>query len=144
MSAAKHTPGPWSWGRTTVNTGTGAHEGDLQLVTDHRPIHCNDPVVFTVREDWTRHLLTHPEGQANARLIAAAPEMRELLQAIADADPDQVDIPGDWQTDARVLLARIDGTTTDDQCDATLSGMRCTLPKGHGRYHKHNAAGWEE
>ena len=21
--------------------------------------------------------------------------------------------------------------------------MRCTLPSGHGRYHKHDAAGWE-
>ena len=29
------------------------------------------------------------------------------------------------------------------QCSSTLSGMRCELLEGHGRYHKHGTAGWE-
>jgi hypothetical protein len=80
-----HTPGPWRWARTTINTGTGAYAGDLQLVTEHRPVACNDPVVLTVRDDWTRHLLTHPEGQANIQLIAEAPVMRAELESLRQA-----------------------------------------------------------
>lgn len=112
----RHTPGPWRWGRTTRNTGTGAMEGDLQLVTDHRPIPLNDPVVFTVREDWTRHLLRHPEGQANARLIAKAPELLAIVRAVVevlDADGIQYgdsDVEAlDALREARALLAEIDG-----------------------------------
>ncbi len=29
------------------------------------------------------------------------------------------------------------------QCSSALSGMRCELLEGHGRYHKHGTAGWE-
>jgi hypothetical protein len=30
------------------------------------------------------------------------------------------------------------------RCPSTLGAMRCQLATGHGRYHKHNAAGWED
>jgi hypothetical protein len=42
----------------------------------------NDPVIFAIREDWKRYLLTAPEGQANTRLIAAAPELLESGRAV--------------------------------------------------------------
>lgn len=80
-----HTPGPWRVGRLTVNTGTGAHEGDLQIVTDMPNPPLNDRVVLTVREDWTRHLTRHPQGQANLRLITAAPELLAGCKAALSA-----------------------------------------------------------
>lgn len=62
---SKHTPAPWelSLGRTIV--GIRASNGSLDVIAD-----CNDTV---------------PQGEeriANARLIAAAPELLEALQAI--------------------------------------------------------------
>jgi len=30
-----------------------------------------------------------------------------------------------------------------ERCQSTLSGMQCELVAGHGKYHKHDAAGWE-
>lgn len=30
------------------------------------------------------------------------------------------------------------------RCPSSLSGMQCELAAGHGRYHKHQAAGWED
>lgn len=80
--AAAHTPGPWGWGYTTHNTGTGAMEGDLQLVTRMPNPKLNDPVILTVREDWKGFLTRAPEGIANATLIALAPEMFSFLELV--------------------------------------------------------------
>ena len=52
-----------------------------------------------------------PEGQANARLIAAAPEMYELLMNF-DVDPaEQIA----WLISRHNLLARIDGKDASDE-----------------------------
>ena len=47
------------------------------------------------------------QGPANARLIAAAPEMAKLLASIATASDYGTFCP--WEDDARALLARIRG-----------------------------------
>jgi hypothetical protein len=63
-------------------------------------------VVATV---WNHH--HHHECIANARLIAAAPEMLELLRAVCDAY-DREELRGldmDQINAARALLARIEG-----------------------------------
>lgn len=66
QTETRFTPGPWRWSRL--------ESGDLQLVTEHRPVPLNDPVIFAVREDW-RGI----GGTPNAHLIAAAPEMDDAL-----------------------------------------------------------------
>ena len=49
-----------------------------------------------------------PEGQANARLIAAAPEMYKILCNIRD-QLSEVDLDTDTEDDIHVILAYIDG-----------------------------------
>jgi hypothetical protein len=59
----KHTPGPWEW----CETKTGLYGPDY-------------PIIDTDR-DWGMFL--HPTNlEANARLIAAAPELLEALEAL--------------------------------------------------------------
>lgn len=63
----KHTPGPWRISTALGNDGGGSYRHEI------------DPCGVTIYQ----HLLgrTVPEIQANARLIAAAPEMLEALKA---------------------------------------------------------------
>ena len=66
----KHTPGPWQVGST--------------IALRHRVIDGNANEVATMKGEFEL------EKQANARLIAAAPEMYELLHAIwAKTDPSK-------------------------------------------------------
>ena len=67
---AKHTPGPWE---------TDKMEGDFF-----------PRVILPPREDWCKSSITINEGrgdmeecQANARLIAAAPDLLEALRELA-------------------------------------------------------------
>lgn len=84
--ATKHTPGPWRYNRDesglngyTVNALMPGHEDEYETLAE-----------IAVSEDMT---LTQEEAEgmadANARLIAAAPELLEALewQDMADADP---------------------------------------------------------
>lgn len=64
---SKHTPGPWETDRNNVHTG--------QIATIH---HClNNDWVEVWSPNWPAD---EAEQEANARLIAAAPEMLEALQ----------------------------------------------------------------
>ena len=63
MSTNKHTPGPW---KTTKESTRN------QFVTDTKIRSADDSVVCVL----------HCNGEANARLIAAAPEMLEALEYI--------------------------------------------------------------
>ena len=66
MSANKHTPGPWETDRNNVHTG--------QIATIH---HClNNDWVEVWSPNWP---MDEAEQEANARLIAAAPELLEAL-----------------------------------------------------------------
>lgn len=69
MSETKHTPGPW-------------HVGD------HRGIIVYDVNGIAIADAKTFHG-KHGEGaaEANARLIAAAPELLEALIALVEFDP---------------------------------------------------------
>jgi hypothetical protein len=72
MSQAKHTPGPWLTDRNNVHTG--------QIATIH---HClNNDWVEVWTDKWAETGLGEAEQEANARLIAAAPELLEALQAL--------------------------------------------------------------
>lgn len=92
MNDEKHSPGPWS--------------------ADDRHI-CDARRNVVARAHWD---INEADGsaarwEADARLIAAAPEMlallRELADAIGQADRGEPDV----EDRARALLARIDGAT---------------------------------
>lgn len=65
---AQHTPGPWTWnGATTI---TAADE-----------LHC---IAGVLHEDW-QQLFDVQTREANARLIAASPELLDACKALRAA-----------------------------------------------------------
>ena len=90
--SAKHTPGPWLTDRGNVHTG--------QIATIH---HClNNDWVEIWTDKWAETGLGEGEQEANARLIAAAPELLDALtEIVAAADGD-----GWKQLDATFAAAR--------------------------------------
>jgi len=64
----KHTPGPWIWG---PDYGGLYGAGPDNAVLSYQP--------------YEGMWLAHPEAEANARLIAAAPEMLDMLETLAAA-----------------------------------------------------------
>ena len=82
----KHTPGPWA----IDGEGTNAmvRGADLTIVA-------------------VRHRLTGPTHEANARLIAAAPELLEALESILS---DACDNGAYWDK-ARAAIAKARGET---------------------------------
>ena len=96
---SEHTPGPWVVDGEGITIGTVCtHEsGVCQEITV--------PSVSVFKE------ISSPEAVANARLIAAAPEMLEVLDLIVRIIEDGVQPlqNGRIVGDIRVLLARING-----------------------------------
>lgn len=70
MDEMKHTPGPW----TASGNGVHVYKNKVGLCVAVS----YDPHDMTSRSN-------PPVAQANARLIAAAPEMLEILQAVQEA-----------------------------------------------------------
>lgn len=78
----KHTPEPWVWDPRYDQDGRLIA---LLLVTKHRPVPCNDPVIFAVREDWMNHLDKHTTGKADAeRIVACVNACTDLPNDIAE------------------------------------------------------------
>lgn len=78
MSAA-HTPGPW------VLTEGDRFESSC-VITTHSRLDESLTSIAEIATDWVGRL--GPEQQANARLIAAAPDLLEALQLfVAHHDP---------------------------------------------------------
>ena len=94
---SKTTLGPWK---------VGVQNGELVILADNEVIARIEPTRDNEIKD------------ANARLIAAAPEMYDVLQDLIaaleryDNDPYQEELP-DWR-DAEKLLARIDEEEQED------------------------------
>ena len=89
MNATRHTatatPGPWTVAgschiRQTVD-GKWYHEAHIACADETMPciaqVHCRE-----YRDTERQALRADPEAAANARLIAAAPEMAEALRAM--------------------------------------------------------------
>jgi hypothetical protein len=87
---AKHTPGPWA---CTTHHGKPAVNAPDSMGMIVAVVGFADPTV-------------QAESEANARLIAKAPEMRQLVE-------QAIDLPESggaaWLNRARALLAAIDG-----------------------------------
>ncbi|HDS1569315.1 hypothetical protein [Stenotrophomonas maltophilia] len=98
--SSKHTPGPWETDRNNVHTG--------QIATIH---HClNNDWVEVWSPNWPAD---EAEQEANARLIAAAPELlyvAELVDDVSDRidhDPDSAF--GQLVAAARAAIAKATG-----------------------------------
>lgn len=105
MADSNHTPGPWFVGRRGYNTA-GIEVG---------PRYPNGPGIWSIAyvEDADNDDLPADEQDANARLIAAAPEMLAIVEAVAGADSFdtigsiKIDVPGQdraWLKRAAVAL----------------------------------------
>lgn len=96
----KHTPGPWK-------AGTTAHSGATLITQISAGTSTAGEFCSVLPNDCGPKDAAHERRHvANARLIAAAPEMADLLQRVAGLFRD-TDAP--LGVDARALLARIRG-----------------------------------
>lgn len=87
----KHTPGPWKWDEPSNWRGTAARV-------------CNDnydPIAQVQIGGWPRS-----KALANTRLIAAAPEMYEVLKLIAESEHKY---PAALWDKIKAALAKADG-----------------------------------
>jgi hypothetical protein len=104
---SKHTPGPWTYNLTT---------GVVRSLAEDFP-NCRQPVICDLRH-WSHEDTTHIHP-ANARLIAAAPELLEALKEIAADYADRFDLddpstnPGIKYTikQARAAIAKATGAS---------------------------------
>lgn len=77
---ATHTPGPWSIHGDNQTMIAGPIEGEMMLANACRA-HVAEALYDHVVIEWSRTLEV---AQANARLIAAAPELLAALQTLTD------------------------------------------------------------
>jgi len=118
MGQSKHTPGPWTIDgsvRTSINAGT-KHIALANFYNSVEP-------EFNVSGE---------EHEANARLIAAAPELLAALDELVDAltagyVPQQ---DGRMLKEARALIAKAEGTPTPNS--TTLLSAVSAKGDNHG------------
>ena len=79
MSENKHTPGPWSYDIHGVITG-GTHLATSVCVTSQHKWERAEGLGTWLEDQHRRELVS--ECRANARLIAAAPELLEALKMV--------------------------------------------------------------
>ena len=95
MTETKHTPGPWK-------TRKGFFSDAVEI---YKPKHLMKPFIPTeiaiIRSEG-------PEGEANARLISAAPELLEALQAFVKYADDVNDDSPEFDR-ARAAIAKATG-----------------------------------
>lgn len=107
---SQHTPGPWRW------------RGDSFSDEPHRCPHptewCDHGPNLMGAKDATVIVSYGYDSSgldvssADARLIAAAPEMYEFIRRIESGEPFGIASPA---TAARALLAKINGATVDER-----------------------------
>lgn len=114
MSA--HTPGPWRLGSPGIGVGVQGADGTW-VVTN-----VGGTGGYTLRPDGTHD----DSGEANARLIAASPDLLEALRALLEA----VEWSSTAMPDAMPLGAWL---TASDRMKATLGGARAAIAKAGGK-----------
>lgn len=116
MSAARHTPGPWTF-KHAPGAGLGVFADVRKALGERYSKDCpvwhvsNDYVGMCISyELWTQFPRKEWDSMqvANGRLIAAAPE---LLQALKEAvEIIEGEFPGTWQV-GRAAIAKAEGGT---------------------------------
>jgi len=105
----KHTPGPWHVGDLAAPNLAGrnalVYAPSGYAVADAKIFHCKFGV---------------PEMEANARLIAAAPDLLEALEAI------RARIDGEWDNPALVKFGGLRDTKEDIHALATEAIAKAT------------------
>jgi len=105
---AKPTPGPWQWYWRAENPEEHGDVADCGVFHEKRPGHAYSIARcprYETREQW----------EANARLIAAAPDLLEALEGIVAADFESVPRPAVYravkmlQDEARFAIAKAEG-----------------------------------
>jgi hypothetical protein len=89
---SKHSPGPWRWSKDDPD-----YEDDVLIAADKLAVMTGPGIV------------DRPKIAANARLIAAAPEMFRLLEWARERAIAGRDLTDAWLSEADTLLAGIDG-----------------------------------
>lgn len=90
MTKPKHTPGPWTHVGSTIRTpGDGSHRKIADLGDPRGQL----PSMF----------------EANARLIAAAPELVQFARMMETYFDNNLDGYGDFRQIVREILAKVDG-----------------------------------
>lgn len=100
---SKHTPGPWNHGEGYIDTHAVDDDGSRDYIILAELHSTFGPDNYGV-DQWR---LPPEEYEANGRLIAAAPEMYELLEYIRDMAT--IETPTDVLERVNTLLAKIDG-----------------------------------
>lgn len=82
MSNTKHTPGPW-------NVTSGIHDKTTELYDKGETWFCVNGPGGIIAEAFHGRCLSADEGEAlaNAKLIAAAPDLLEICQRILSSEP---------------------------------------------------------
>lgn len=107
-NGSKHTPGPWAWGNYCEEVSPGAQ--DCCELVAYGPPDINDsrPIfdILHLADDCSI-------SEANARLIAAAPEMlealRDALRCCYEADIGGERDPDSWMGKAAAAIAKAEG-----------------------------------
>lgn len=113
--STQYTPGPWyAQNGGDVFTALGATTGDGWKAADNDGWHIADcrPGTLTIDDIGHDCELSSGEVLANARLIAAAPDMYEALKKIAAIDLTKESLPplfGWYVLKAREALAKAEG-----------------------------------
>lgn len=105
-SGAGWTPGPWKVADIHAN-GFYGNNGEAMVSAEDRRICAVDCATAFKRGQGYTHVCA--ERDANARLIAAAPELVEALRAIVPFADDFTASGCEAIRNARALLARIEG-----------------------------------
>jgi hypothetical protein len=123
MSNTKHTPGPWFLpsmaGPYHVPGTTASGKGDWCYYINSKKAHEFCPA--------SAHGPSAEEAEANARLIAAAPELLEALQLIANAlSPNSLPVNGMMASYDHALMVR-------EEADRCFEIARAAIAKAAGQ-----------
>lgn len=110
METAQHTPGPWK---------LGPADNDSQLTILGPRDGCSHEVIARMPGEYRRNHAVWPKVEANARLIAAAPELLRIC-----------DIVGEWVT--RDHADRMNGRMRGDLANWVLDDLRAAVAKAKG------------